>query len=161
MRGLSVTMRARATAGLILTLAALAASAAEGPAVFAQNCLMCHQSEGAGLSGQFPRLAGRAALISAKPKGRAYLIHLLTYGMTGSINVDGADIIGLMPPFAALSDDDVAAALNYVQSLGDRPKHSPAPFTAAEVHAVRGGPPMSAAGVHAERQTLGLAKSVP
>ena len=151
----------RAPLAALLVMSASPAFGADGSAVFAQNCLMCHQSGAAGLPGQFPRLAGRAVLISVKPKGRAYLIHLLTYGMTGSISVDGQDIVGLMPAFATLSDDSVATVLNYVQSLGDQPKRAPAPFTVAEVHAGRGGAAMSAADVHAERQSLGLARTVP
>ena len=50
-----------------------AARAGDGEAVFLQNCLMCHQSGGVGLAGQFPRLAGRVSFIGSKPAGRAYL----------------------------------------------------------------------------------------
>jgi mono/diheme cytochrome c family protein len=159
-------MNARELGIRLVALAAIAAAAtpahaADGAVVFSQNCLMCHQSGGAGLAGQFPRLAGRAALIGGKPKSRGYLIDLLTYGMTGTITVDGQDIIGLMPPFAQLSDEDVAAVLNYVQSLGEQPKRAPAPFTAEEVRAGRGKPAKTPAEVHAERQSLGLDKQVP
>lgn len=145
----------------VLCLIAAAAQAADGQAVFEKNCLMCHQSGGAGLPGQFPRLAGRIAAISAKPKGRLYLIELLTYGMTGTVHVDGQDIMGLMPPFAHVSDDEVAAVLNYLQGLGDPPKTAPVSFTAAEVHAARAGPAKSAAEVHAGRKALGLGKQTP
>ncbi len=144
-----------------LCLIAGRSPAADGQAVFEKNCLMCHQSGGAGLPGQFPRLAGRVAPISAKPKGRIYLIELLTYGMTGTVHVDGQDILGLMPPFAHVPDDEVAAVLNYVQGLGDPPRTAPDAFTAGEVHAARAAPAKSAAEVYAARKALGLDKHKP
>jgi mono/diheme cytochrome c family protein len=140
---------------------AVPARAADGAAVFMQKCLMCHQSGAVGLPGQFPRLAGRVAVISSAPAGRAYLVDVLTYGMAGRIVVDEQPIIGLMPPFAQLSDDDVAAALSYVQTLGDAPPQPPAAFTPAEVHARRAQPAKTAADVQAERQALQKANLVP
>jgi len=138
------------------------ARAADGAVVFTQNCLMCHQAGGVGLAGQFPRLAGRIAAISSQPKGRAYLIDVLTYGMTGTITVDDQSIVGLMPPFAQLSNDDVAVVLSYVQSLGPPPAGAPAAFTAEEVRAGRmANAVKTATDVRAERQSLADAKIIP
>ena len=39
-------------------------AAAEPKAAFVARCAMCHQAGGEGLSGQFPRLATRAAVIA-------------------------------------------------------------------------------------------------
>ena len=130
------------------------AQASDGATLFTQNCLMCHQSGGAGLAGQFPRLAGRVAAISSKPGGRAYLIDVLTYGMTGTIVVDAQPIMGLMPPFASIANDDAAAILSYLQSLGDAPAPPPALFTAEEFRVGRTKSPKTAADVQAERQVL-------
>jgi mono/diheme cytochrome c family protein len=149
----------------------LPARAADGSGLFIQNCLMCHQSGAVGLPGQFPRLAGRVAAISSRPKGRAYLIDVLTYGMAGKITVDDQPIVGLMPPFAQLSNDDVAGVLSYVQSLSDQrggqppgdaaPAKSPAAFTAEEVRAGRSAAAAkSATDVRAERQSLEDAKII-
>lgn len=154
----------------------LSARAADGGGLFIQNCLMCHQSGAVGLPGQFPRLAGRIAAISSRPKGRAYLIDVLTYGMAGKITVDDQPIVGLMPPFAQLSNDDVAGVLSYVQSLdvspggaplsgtpsgGAPPAKSPAAFTAEEVRAGRSSAAAkSATDVRAERQSLEDAKII-
>ena len=59
---------ARALRTLVLLAAAaigaVPARAADGGALFTQNCLMCHQAGAVGLAGQFPRLAGRIATIS-------------------------------------------------------------------------------------------------
>ena len=149
----------------------LPARAADGSGLFIQNCLMCHQSGAVGLPGQFPRLAGRVAAISSRPKGRAYLIDVLTYGMAGKITVDDQPIMGLMPPFAQLSNDDVAGVLSYVQSLdvtpggaplGGTPRGGPPPvFTAEEVRAGRSATSVkSATDVRAERQSLEDAKII-
>ncbi len=144
----------------------LPARAADGSGLFIQNCLMCHQSGAAGLPGQFPRLAGRIAAISSRPKGRAYLIDVLTYGMVGKITVDDQPIVGLMPPFAQLSNDDVAAVLSYVQSLDISPGGAPLGgtppvFTAEEVRAGRSASTVkSATDVRAERQSLEDAKII-
>ena len=137
------------------------ARGADGVGLFTQNCLMCHQAGAVGLAGQFPRLAGRVAAISSKPKGRAYLIDVLTYGMAGKITVDDQSIMGLMPPFAQLSNDDVAGVLSYVQSLGPAPAATPAVFTAEEVRAGRASAAKSATDVRAERQSLEDAKIIP
>src|ERR1700675_3987471 len=134
--------------------------AADGSGLFTQNCLMCHQTGGVGLPGQFPRLAGRIAAISSQSKGRAYLIDVLTYGMAGKITVDDESIVGLMPPFAQLSNDDVAGVLSYVQSLrsqqggelsvGEPPRGTPSAFTAEEVRAGRANTVKTPTDVRAE-----------
>jgi mono/diheme cytochrome c family protein len=154
--------------------------AADGSGLFTQNCLMCHQAGGVGLPGQFPRLAGRIGAISSQPKGRAYLIDVLTYGMAGQITVDGESIVGLMPPFAQLSNDDVAGVLSYVQSLrsqqggelsggelsggeppgGEPPGGTPSAFTAEEVRAGRANTVKTATDVRAERRSLEDAKII-
>ena len=144
------------------------AHAGDGAALFAQHCLMCHQSGAVGVAGQFPRLAGRVASIGREPKGRSYLIDVLTYGMTGSIVVDDQSIMGLMPPFAQVSNDDAASILNYVQAL-DPPlssvasaaPHAPAAFSAEEFRVGRARPPKTPADVLAERQSLAHAHVIP
>jgi mono/diheme cytochrome c family protein len=136
---------------LMLMGGAARAEAPDGAVLFTRNCQMCHQSGAAGLPGQFPRLAGRVGPISAKTEGRSYLVDVLTYGMVGSISVDGQPIIGVMPPFASLPDEQVAAILGYLQGLGGAP---PSPFAAAEVAAGRSKPAKSASDVFAERQKL-------
>jgi mono/diheme cytochrome c family protein len=137
------------------------ALADDGSAVFARNCQLCHQTGAVGLAGAFPRLAGRLSVISTKPVGRSYLIDVLTYGMAGSITVDKQPLIGVMPSFAQLSVDDVAAVLSYLQTLGDQSKSPPTPFTPKEVAIGRAQPAKTAADVIAERQTLEKAKVIP
>lgn len=120
---------------------------------------MCHQTTGAGLPGQFPRLNERVAKISATPEGRAYLIKVLLFGMYGSITVDGKPINGLMPTMGGMSDQDIADVLNHVVSLKKVGK--PAPFTAAEVATIRSGPKMATSAVAAERAKLVADGKIP
>jgi mono/diheme cytochrome c family protein len=145
------------TAALALVAASVRAETGDGATLFAHNCALCHQSGAVGLAGQFPRLAGRVGPISAKASGRAYLIGVLTYGLAGQITVDKQPIIGVMPPFAALPDQEVAAILTYLQGLGDAPKQ---PFSAEEVGMGRGGAARTAADMMGERQKLAAAKVI-
>jgi mono/diheme cytochrome c family protein len=140
---------------------AVAAQAGDGATVFAQNCALCHQSGATGLPGQFPRLAGRVSVIGTHPEGRSYLIDVLTYGMSGTVKVDGEEIIGLMPPFSMLSNDVVADVLSYVQTLGDAPKSKLQPITEQEVAAARAKPAKSPDEVQEERQALLRKKVIP
>ena len=50
---------------------------ATGPQTFSAQCSMCHQPNGAGLPGSFPRLAGRVPVIAGSPGGRRYLAMVL------------------------------------------------------------------------------------
>jgi mono/diheme cytochrome c family protein len=114
-------------------------------AAFDSNCSMCHQLRAAGLPGQFPRLAGRVGKIAATAAGRDYLEHVVLFGMAGQITVDGSPILGVMPSFASLSNDDLAAALNYVANLDDHGQLNwkGAVFSPADIAHVRAGAQLS------------------
>ena len=134
-----------------------AAAPAAHSAVFDTNCSMCHQLGAVGVAGQFPRLAGRAGRIAATPAGRSYLEHVVLYGMMGTITVDHTQIVGgVMPSFSALSNEDLAAALNYVASLDAAGKlHWEGPVvTAAQIAKVRAGKVWSPMQVHQLRETV-------
>ena len=137
-----------------LTIGAPAAFAAEsaGATGFNSTCAFCHQTAGQGLPGQFPRIAGRVNTIAATPAGRKYLSAVVLYGMSGQITVDGAPIVGVMPPFEVLGDQTLADILNYVMRFSKKGKV--APFTAAEIKAQRHDPPLSASAVFAMRGEL-------
>jgi mono/diheme cytochrome c family protein len=121
---------------------------------------MCHQSNAAGLPGQYPRLAGRVEPIARTPDGRRYLALVVLNGLTGSIQVDGKPIVGFMPPFAMLKDQEVADTLNYLTTLQASGK-KPALFTAAEIAKVRAEKRVPGSAVGAERQKLVAAKAIP
>jgi cytochrome c5 len=157
--------RARLSHLLSLGLTLLAGSALWTPAlaqaadhsdVFNNNCSMCHQLGAAGVPGQFPRLAGRAGKIAATATGRNYLERVVLFGMLGEINVDGTPIVGgVMPPFASLSDQDLADALDYIVSLDDSGKlhWKGAVFKPADMAKARADKPLSPTQVHQLRAT--------
>lgn len=124
--------RSQALHAIILMASMAAPAAAAPPPAWKANCQVCHQAEGQGLAGQFPKLSGRAAAIAEKPAGRAYLASVVINGMAGRIVVDGAPIIGVMPSFVTLSDADLASALTFATRGGKA-----APFKPSEIAAAR------------------------
>lgn len=158
----AISMRSRIIVAGALSMSALQAAPvlAAGNQVYATRCSMCHQSDGAGVAGQFPRLKGRVGQIAGAKDGRAYLIKVVLFGMFGPITVDGRKISGMMPPMGSLSDHDAADTLNFLISL-EKPKKAVAPFTAAEIKATRQGGPMSAAAVSKVRTGLAAKGIVP
>ena len=128
-----------------------------GSQVYVANCAACHQVTGAGLPGVFPPLAGHAADLYRAEGGRAYLIDVMLYGLQGAIRVNGTNYNGLMPAWAHLGDEQVAAAINH-SVAGFDGVAAPAGFDAIrpdEVAAQRGRG-LSGAQVLELRGALGL-----
>jgi mono/diheme cytochrome c family protein len=117
----------------------LAAQAATGAELFAANCQACHQASGEGAPGIAPPLTGTLAKRAALPEGRAWLAQTLVSGMTGPITSRGEPYNGIMPPFAALPDADLAALLGHVLSKFNDSTASPSPddFAAARTRSVK------------------------
>lgn len=138
-----------AAAGVLAEGAAgtLAAGAVDGAAVYARHCSSCHGPQAAGIRGAFPPLAGHVADLAALDGGRAYLARVLLYGLQGAIVVDGASYAGVMPGWANLTDDELAAVLDHLVAL-DGPAVDA--FTPDEIAAER-DLGLSPADVHAER----------
>ena len=132
-------------------------AAADGATVFDNSCAFCHQAGGVGVPGQFPRLAGRIGTIASSPDGKAFLTKVLLNGMSGRITADGEPVMGIMPAFDTLSDDDIAAVLTYLSGLG----HPSVPFTAREITDARAQAKLSPTDVAAERAALNAKKIVP
>jgi mono/diheme cytochrome c family protein len=151
----------RVAAALIATLLAAPVMSGGSNSVYDATCGLCHQKDGAGLKGQFPRLAGRVDRMAADPQARAYLIETLLFGLSGKIEVDGAPIVGVMPSFPTLSDDEIAGVLNYLIRLGGAPGRKVKAITAAEIREARGGPHRSTAQVAASRAALASAGRMP
>ena len=145
----------------ILVAAILAATmgtaTADGAQVYDASCAFCHQAGGVGVPGQFPRLAGRVGAIASHPEGKTFLSKVLLNGMSGRIIADGEPVLGIMPPFDTLSDDDIAAVLTYLSGLD----HAPVSFTAREVGEARAQPKISPTEIVAQRTALSDRKIVP
>lgn len=85
------------------------AQLARGKAVYDSSCTACHQSKGEGVAGVFPPLANSDFF-----KERPYeMAHIVLNGRSGEIVVNGEHYNGVMPA-QDLSDDDIAAVINYV-----------------------------------------------
>ena len=128
---------------------------AAGQAVYEANCASCHQATGAGIPGAFPPLVGHVpALYNAE---RSYLVDLLLYGLQGEIQVLGEPYNGAMPAWSQLSDDDIAATLNYISTAWDNEGALKdfQPFQADEIASARDAA-LSTDEVYALRQELGL-----
>ena len=125
--------------------------------VYTSNCSACHQPTGAGIPGAFPPLAGHAADLYMAVGGRSYLIDVLLYGLQGPITVNGMTYNGLMPAWAQLSDEQIAALVNHLVA-GFAGSDAPEGFDAiqpSEVAAQR-GQGLSGPQVAERRAALGL-----
>jgi mono/diheme cytochrome c family protein len=153
MKRLSNQLRVMLAAAIALALGGTAC--ASGEAVFAANCAVCHQSDGQGVQGIYPALADTVGRYVEASAGRAYLVHVVAFGMTGAIESRGTAYNGFMQPWTQLSDAQIAAVLNYILS-GFNAKILPAgfkPYTAAEVKGLRAAS-KSFDQVHAERAAI-------
>jgi mono/diheme cytochrome c family protein len=118
-------------------------SADAGSQIYATNCVACHQAGGTGMTGAFPPLAGHVPDLLKQADGRTYVEKVLLFGLEGAISVNGNNFAGAMPAWNALSDDEVAAVLNYVSNAWDNGKSLPTgfkPFTSDEIKALRAQP---------------------
>jgi mono/diheme cytochrome c family protein len=136
--------------------AQMGGSADAGSRVYATNCAVCHQAGGTGVAGAFPPLAGHVPDLLKPADGRAYVEKVLLFGLEGEIAVNANSYAGAMPAWAALSDDDIAAVLNYVSTTWDNGKSLPAgfkPFTPDQIKALR-SPALTSAQVYALRSGI-------
>lgn len=132
-----------------------AAASANGAQVY-NNCVGCHQANGAGVPGVFPPLAGHIPDLLAAKGGREWLIQAVLYGLQGSISVKGLNYNGLMPAYPQLSDAEIAAVLNHIATQwGNAFPAGQSAYTAAEVQALR-GKNLTPQQVLAAREKLGL-----
>jgi mono/diheme cytochrome c family protein len=86
-----------------------------GQNYFTANCATCHQTNGAGLAGQYPPLAGSEYVNG----GSWRLGMILLKGLQGPIKVEGQQYPGAaaMPAWGTqLTDKKIAAILTYVRS---------------------------------------------
>jgi mono/diheme cytochrome c family protein/sugar lactone lactonase YvrE len=131
-----------------------------GAQVYGQQCAACHQPGGEGVAGAFPPQKGHAAEVYGAKGGiggRAYLSHVLLYGLTGPIKVDGKDYNGNMPAWGdQLSKQQIADVLNYLLTAFGNNTRLPAdfrPYSVADI-AAEAGKQVDGKDVHRQRQAL-------
>ncbi|HEU4852790.1 MAG TPA: cytochrome c, partial [Telluria sp.] len=78
----------------------------KGAAVYAANCVACHQANGQGLPNAFPSLAGSPIVTGP----RAAQIDVVTHGL------DTPKFPGSMPAQVTLSATDIAAVITYTRN---------------------------------------------
>jgi mono/diheme cytochrome c family protein len=83
----------------------------DGAAVFKDQCSPCHQENAQGLAGQFPPLAKNADLFLSPD----YPVRVVLFGLEGKIEVNSKKFDSAMPPLDVLSDQQIAAVVNYVR----------------------------------------------
>ena len=91
---------------------AAAASAEEikaGEAVYQTVCMACHQTDGKGIAGAFPPLAGSDYLLGNKERA----VGVVLRGLEGEVIVNGVKYNSVMPAMTQLSDTEIAAVITY------------------------------------------------
>ena len=86
--------------------------AVDGARVYTANCIACHQSDGQGVAGVFPPLAGSRWVLGSPER----LVQIMLHGIQGQIEVRGTVYAGVMPAFARLSDAELAAVTSHVRA---------------------------------------------
>jgi mono/diheme cytochrome c family protein len=119
---------------LLLTLlvsgrALLLAEEQRGAKIYIEKCALCHQPNGIGVPPIYPPLDGSEWLTGK----REQVIKVLCEGLSGPIEVAGQRYDNVMPA-QILDDAEVADVLSYIATSWS---NKAAPFTAAEVKAVR------------------------
>jgi mono/diheme cytochrome c family protein len=106
-----------------------AATLAAGKALYAQNCLVCHQADGGGVERMNAPLTKTSWVLGDKTR----LVNVLLNGMQG-VEIDGEVYTNVMPAFTQLSDQQLAEVLTYIRnSFGNKASA----VSSAEVKAVR------------------------
>ncbi|MFC7669171.1 c-type cytochrome [Hymenobacter humi] len=111
------------------TAAIPAASLTAGKALYAQNCLTCHQADGGGVDGMNPPLSKTSWVLGDKTR----LVKVLLNGLQ-DVDIDGEPYNNVMPAQETLTDQQIADVLTYVRnSFGNKATA----VKATEVKAVR------------------------
>ncbi|MGE0241986.1 MAG: cytochrome c [Parvibaculaceae bacterium] len=124
---------------LAATLLALSSgqAAADGASLYSENCVACHQVDGAGTPGLAPPLISET-LKKAGSVQRDYVALVVIHGLSGPIKVKGQLYVSAMPPRDDFSDDDVAGLANYVtQELNGLTADQYKPLATADVALLR------------------------
>ncbi len=91
----------------------IAGAGPDGQALFATNCVACHQTTGQGVPGAFPPLDGSKYVTGDNVERLASII---LYGLTGPMTVKGVQYNNVMLPQGHLKDEELAAIASYVRS---------------------------------------------
>ena len=106
------------------------ATMAAGKALYATNCMSCHQANGKGIAGLNPPLIKTSWVLGNKTT----LINIVLKGFEAAIEIDGETYENAMPAQPQLTNQQIADVLTYVRnSFGNKASA----VTAAEVKTAR------------------------
>ncbi len=94
--------------------------AAKGEALYQVSCGACHQSNGQGLEGIAPPLAGTRWASESEER----LARIVLHGLRGSITVADKEYNLEMPALGFFNDQDIAAILTYIRAAWGKPAES-------------------------------------
>jgi len=107
-----------------------------GATLYRTSCSSCHQTNGEGLAGAFPPLAGNEVVTADDPTNH---IQVVLWGLEGK-TIDGVDYAAAMPGWSEqLSDEEVAAIINHERTSWG---NDAATITAEDVSEVRAKGPV-------------------
>nr|WP_249665248.1 cytochrome c [Mucilaginibacter sp. Bleaf8] len=107
-----------------------AAAIANGKAIYTQNCLTCHQADGAGVQNMNPPLIKTTYVLGDKTR----LIKIVLNGFNEDVEINGETYSNAMPSFAHLTNQQIADVLTYVRNnFGNKA----ATVTVADVNKIR------------------------
>lgn len=119
---------------LFASTVAIAQGISQGEAVYKNRCAVCHGSKGEGRPGLYPPLAGSLGKLLAISESRAYLVWVISYGLSGPITSGGTLYNGVMLAYPDLSLEERTSLLNFLLTLNA--EHLPRgfePFRPGEV----------------------------
>jgi mono/diheme cytochrome c family protein len=131
-------------------------SAGASQASYLKHCSLCHQADAQGIPGTFPRLWGRVGQIAATPEGAAFVAQAVLWGMSGTITVDDVPVTGVMPGVPHVSDEEIAAIVEYLITEGGTVKNTGA-FSLESVKAARAAGRVPQPATNARRNELAAA----
>ncbi len=118
---------------------------------YVQFCAACHRSDGNGVQGLFPPLAGNPTLQSNEP---ASLIHIMLTGWRAARTHAQPKAMS-MPAFSVLSDGEIAEILNFARtSWGGRQQADISERQVARLRAELGAQPANTVGPRFEAPRL-------
>lgn len=119
---------------LLWTVPHFALAQGQGAAIYEARCAVCHGTQGQGISGLYPPLAGSLGRLLVLEEARAYITWVVRYGLLGPIRSGGAVYKGVMPAHPGFSVEELTALLNFLLALNAKqlPPNVP-PFSTQEV----------------------------
>jgi nitrite reductase (NO-forming) len=115
---------------------------AAGKSLYSGTCSVCHQDNGAGLSGVFPPLA-KSDYLAAQPTEK--IVRIVLNGLNGPVKVNGQDYNSVMPAMSQLRDDEIANILTFVRTSWGNSGERVRP---EEVTAIRSATPRAEGAAH-------------